>query len=56
MRVRWNIFLFLCAFSLIDYLQHTSIAVAGIPMMPQLHLNEQQLSWLLDRPGCSATP
>jgi MFS transporter, ACS family, glucarate transporter len=48
MRVRWNIFLFLCAFSLINYLQHTSIAVAGVPMMAELRLNEQQLAWLLD--------
>jgi ACS family glucarate transporter-like MFS transporter len=46
--VRWNIFLFLCAFSLINYLQHTSISIAGVPMMAELHLNEQQLAWLLD--------
>ena len=48
LRVRWNIFLFLCAFSLINYLQHTSISIAGVPMMAELHLNEQQLAWLLD--------
>jgi len=47
-RVRWNIFLFLFAFALIAYLQHTSIAVAGVPMMTQLALSEAQLAWILD--------
>ena len=47
-RVRWNIFLFLFAFALIAYLQHTSIAVAGVPMMAQQGLSEGQLAWILD--------
>jgi MFS transporter, ACS family, glucarate transporter len=48
LRVRWKIFLFLFAFALINYLQHTSISIAGVPMMAELGLNEQQLAWLLD--------
>ena len=48
LRVRWKIFLFLFAFALIAYLQHTSIAVAGVPMMTQLALSETQLAWILD--------
>jgi ACS family glucarate transporter-like MFS transporter len=47
-RVRWNIFLFLFAFALIAYLQHTSIAVAGVPIMAQQGLSEGQLAWILD--------
>jgi ACS family glucarate transporter-like MFS transporter len=46
--VRWKIFLFLFAFALINYLQHTGISIAGVPMMAQLGLNEQQLAWLFD--------
>jgi ACS family glucarate transporter-like MFS transporter len=48
LRVRWKIFLFLFGFALIGYLQHTSFSVAGVPMMQELHLSEQQLSWLFD--------
>lgn len=47
-RVRRKIFLFLFAFGFIAYLQHASITIAGVPMMPELGLNEEQLSWLFD--------
>lgn len=47
-RVRRKIYLFLFAFGFIAYLQHASITIAGVPMMPQLGLNEVQLSWLFD--------
>ncbi len=45
---RRKIYLFLFAFGFIAYLQRTSITIAGVPMMPQLGLNEVQLSWLFD--------
>jgi len=48
LRVRWNIFLFLFVFALIGYLQRTSLSVAGVPMMQELSLSEEQLSWLFD--------
>ena len=47
-RVRRKIYLFLFAFGFIAYLQHASITIAGVPMMPQLGMNEVQLSWLFD--------
>ncbi|HYL72002.1 MAG TPA: MFS transporter, partial [Candidatus Dormibacteraeota bacterium] len=48
LRVRWNIFLFLFVFALIGYLQRTTLSVAGVPMMQELSLSEQQLAWLFD--------
>jgi MFS transporter, ACS family, glucarate transporter len=48
LRVRWNIFLFLFVFALIGYLQRTSLSVAGVPMMQELSLSEEQLAWLFD--------
>jgi ACS family glucarate transporter-like MFS transporter len=47
-RVRRKIYLFLFTFGFIAYLQHASITIAGVPMMPQLGMNEVQLSWLFD--------
>lgn len=46
-RVRWRIFLFLFAFGFMAYLQQRSIPVASYQMMPQLHLTQMQIGWLI---------
>lgn len=46
LRVRWRIFLFLFGFGFITYLQQRAITVAGLQMMPQLHLSQAQIGWL----------
>jgi MFS transporter, ACS family, glucarate transporter len=47
LRVRWRIFLFLFAFGFMAYLQQRSISVASYQMMPQLHLTQMQIGWLM---------
>ncbi len=47
-RVRWKIFAFLFGFGFIAYVQQRSITVAGLQMMPQLHLSQLQIGWLED--------
>jgi ACS family glucarate transporter-like MFS transporter len=46
MRVRWKIFLFMCAFAMLAYLQRTSLGVAAQSIMPDLHLSQMQIGWL----------
>jgi MFS transporter, ACS family, glucarate transporter len=46
-RVRWKIFLFLFVFGFMAYLQQRSITVASYQMMPQLHLSQMQIGWLI---------
>ena len=46
-RIRWWIFLYLCAFALLSYLQRTGVAVAADAMMPALHLSHFQIGILL---------
>ncbi len=45
-RVRWRIYLFLFGFGMIAYLQARSITIAGVQMMPRLHLSQDQLGAL----------
>jgi ACS family glucarate transporter-like MFS transporter len=46
-RIRWWIFLYLCAFALLSYLQRTGVSVAADAMMPALHLSHFQVGILL---------
>jgi sugar phosphate permease len=46
MKVRWMIFLFMCAFAMMAYLQRTSLGVAAQNIMPDLHLSQLQIGWL----------
>jgi ACS family glucarate transporter-like MFS transporter len=45
-KVRWTIFLFMCAFAMMAYLQRTSLGVAAQNIMPDLHLSQLQIGWL----------
>ncbi len=46
MKVRWTIFLFLCGFAMLAYVQRTSLGVAAQNIMPDLHLSQLQIGWL----------
>ena len=46
-RVRWWIFLYLFGFGFVAYFQQRGITVASYQMMPQLHLTQEQIGWLL---------
>ena len=46
MKVRWTIFLFLCGFAMLSYVQRTSLGVAAQNIMPELHLSQMQIGWL----------
>lgn len=43
-RIRWRIFSMLFGFGFVAYLQQKSITVTAVPMMPQLHLSQFQIS------------
>jgi MFS transporter, ACS family, glucarate transporter len=43
-RIRWRIFSMLFGFGFLAYLQQKSITVTAVPMMPQLHLSQFQIS------------
>jgi MFS transporter, ACS family, glucarate transporter len=45
--VRWWIFLYLFGFGFVAYFQQRGITVASYQMMPELHLTEGQIAWLL---------
>lgn len=45
--VRWRIFAFLFGFGFIAYFQQKSITVAAERMMPELHLSQQQIGWIM---------
>jgi sugar phosphate permease len=45
--VRWTIFLYLFGFGFVAYFQQRGITVASYQMMPQLHLTQEQIGWLL---------
>jgi len=47
LRVRWTIFLYLFGFGFVAYFQQRGITVASYQMMPQLHLTQEQIGWLL---------
>jgi len=46
-RVRWWIFLYLFGFGFVVYFEQRGITVASYQMMPQLHLTQEQIGWLL---------
>jgi len=46
MKVRWTIFLFLCGFAMLSYVQRTSLGVAAQNIMPDLNLSQMQIGWL----------
>ena len=46
MKVRWTVFLFLCGFAMLSYVQRTSLGVAAQNIMPDLHLSQLQIGWL----------
>ncbi|HVN44665.1 MAG TPA: MFS transporter [Steroidobacteraceae bacterium] len=46
-RVRWKIFLYLFGFGFVAYLQQRGLTVASYDMMPNLHLSQMQIGWLL---------
>lgn len=46
-RIRWPIFGFLFAFSVLAYVQRTSVAVAAEPMMADLGITQEEVGWLL---------
>jgi len=45
--VRWWIFLYLFGFGFVVYFEQRGITVASYQMMPQLHLTQEQIGWLL---------
>jgi len=45
--VRWWIFLYLFGFGFVAYFQQRGITVVSYQMMPQLHLTQDQIAWLL---------
>jgi sugar phosphate permease len=45
--VRWWIFLYLFGFGFVAYFQQRGITVASYQMMPQLHITQEQIGWLL---------
>jgi ACS family glucarate transporter-like MFS transporter len=45
-KIRWKIFLFLCGFAMLSYVQRTSLGVAAQNIMPDLHLSQMQIGWL----------
>jgi len=45
-KVRWTIFLFLCGFAMLSYVQRTSLGVAAQNIMPDLNLSQMQIGWL----------
>jgi len=46
MKVRWKIFLLLCGFAMLFFVQRTSLGVAAQSIMPDLHLSQLQIGWL----------
>lgn len=47
MRIRWWIFLYMCAFAMLSYVQRTSIGIAAERIQPELHLSQMQLGWMM---------
>jgi sugar phosphate permease len=47
-RVRWWIFLYTFLFALLTYVQHNSLSIAAERIMPELHLSQMQVGWLME--------
>jgi MFS transporter, ACS family, hexuronate transporter len=45
--LRWYIAIMLMLVTTINYLDRTSLSVAGLPLREQLHINEQQFSYII---------
>jgi ACS family glucarate transporter-like MFS transporter len=46
-RIRWWIFVFVFLFAMLTYVQRTTLSVAAARIMPQFHLSQMQLGWML---------
>ena len=46
-RIRWWIFLYMCAFAMLSYVQRTSIGIAAERIEPELHLSQMQIGWMM---------
>jgi ACS family glucarate transporter-like MFS transporter len=47
-RVRWWIFLYTFLFAMLIYVQHNSMSIAAVRIMPELHLSQMQVGWLME--------
>ena len=47
-RVRWWIFLYTFLFAMLTYLQRNSLSIAAVRIMPELHLSQMQVGWLME--------
>jgi ACS family glucarate transporter-like MFS transporter len=46
-RIRWWIFLYMCAFGMLSNVQRTSIGIAAERIEPELHLSQMQIGWIM---------
>jgi len=47
-RIRWWIFWYLFVLAILTFVQRTSLSVAAERMMPELHLSQMQVGWLME--------
>jgi ACS family glucarate transporter-like MFS transporter len=47
-RVRWWIFGYMCLYPMLAYVQRNSLSIAAERIMPELHLSQMQVGWLLE--------
>ncbi len=46
-RIRWWIFLYMCAFATLSNVQRTSIGIAAERIEPELHFSQMQIGWMM---------
>src|SRR5450432_1392842 len=46
-RIRWWIFIYLYLFIMLAYVQQKSLSIAATSIMPELHLSQMQIGWLM---------
>lgn len=46
-RIRWWIFIYLFLFLMLAYVQQKSLSIAATSIMPELHLSQMQIGWLM---------
>jgi ACS family glucarate transporter-like MFS transporter len=46
-RIRWWIFLYMCAFAVLSNVQRTSIGIAAERIEPELHFSQMQIGWMM---------
>ena len=47
-RIRWWIFWYLFLLAILAFVQRTSLSIAAERMMPELHLSQMQVGWLME--------